>query len=651
MLSVQELSYSIGDRYLLKDVSVTIPQNRRIGLIGPNGTGKTTFFRLLVGELQPESGSINHPRDFQIGYLPQEESVSGKGSILAFTLSGNSEICDLETQIFQLHEKLARENSPKLLEELGRLESHYQLLGGYELEGKAKKILSGLGFRDSEMHRPLSELSGGWRMRVHLARILLQEPDLLLLDEPTNHLDIPSLEWLESYLRNYPGSILLISHDRFFLDRLVDRIWELSNGRLENYEGNYRQYESEKAARLEQIRQQWEKQQREIAHQKRFIERFRYKATKAAQVQSRIKQLEKMEVIELPEEDFYPEISFSIKVHQPSFKEVFRLRDVWFRYTDEWIFENLEADIFRGEKIALIGPNGIGKTTFTRLLAGELSPQKGSIIRGQRVQIGYYAQHQIERLNPQATVFDEVSKTAATSNIQEIRDVLGIFRFHGDDVLKKIAVLSGGERARVSLAKILLSPVNFLIMDEPTNHLDLKAKESLEKALQEYDGTLLLISHDRYFLNKLVTKTIEIRDRKFKILEGNYSAYLERKAREAALEQEIREESKPETSGTSRNIKTKEQKRKEAEARQAISKQRKKLSSELEKLEAQIANTEERIQRIEHELADPAIYQDAARMAELNREYKTLKETLPSLYEEWEKKGEELQELLASLET
>ncbi|MHB2155181.1 ABC-F family ATP-binding cassette domain-containing protein [Calditrichota bacterium GD2] len=653
MLQINDLSYEIGERKLLNNVSFTVHPGQKIGLIGPNGAGKTTLLRILAGELKPLSGSILMPRGYKIGYLPQEQVAFGVGSLLGAVLEGHAEIQQIEMQIHEIQSQLTGNDAhnSRLLKKLGELQDRFSLLGGYELESEAKKILMGLGFKESDFFRPLKEFSGGWRMRAYLAKILLIKPDLLLLDEPTNHLDLPSLEWIEGFLKTFTGSLIIISHDRYFLDRLAQIIAELQHGQLTLYHGNYHFYEQEKAKRQEQLIKQWEEQQAEIQRIQRFIDRFRYKATKAAQVQSRIKKLEKLERIELPEEEKF--IRFKIRAAVQSYKDVLQIENLFFRYVEAqpWIFQGVDFRLYRGQKIALVGPNGVGKTTFTRLITGELKPTQGKIQAGQRVKISYYAQHQVDALNLESTVMEAVQQSAAPEFSGKERDILGTFGLSGDAVEKPIKVLSGGEKARVSLAKILLSPANFLIMDEPTNHLDLKSREALEFALNDYDGTLLLISHDRYFLDKLVQKVVEIKDGKLYEYEGNYSDYL--RLKEARVFIEAKEKSAAEQKPESKkNVgrKSKEQKRLEAEARQKISRQRKKLAAEIEQLENQIEQAEAQKADLEKQLADPATYQNSARAVELQKTYKQLQENLTAWEARWEEAQLALEALLAELE-
>lgn len=645
MLQVKDLHYSIGERELLSGISWAIQPQRRVALIGPNGAGKTTLFKIITGEIGHHKGSIAKSKNFRIGYLPQEEvSVSGD-TVLFSVLEGQQDITTLEKKIAEVHRAL--KSSPAdpedLLKQLGTLEHRFETMGGYRLEASAKTVLSGLGFTEGEFSRQLSDLSGGWRMRVYLARLLLQNPDMLLLDEPTNHLDLQALEWLEKYLLHFSGSVIIVSHDRFFIDQLAQEIYELDQGKLERYAGNYHIYEKQKEERKMLLQKRWEEQKVERKRQERFIRKFRYKATKAAQVQSRIKMLEKMDNIELPPS--LQRFNFRLTVDVKSYKDVLRMEAMSFRYEDIWVLNNINLHLVRGDKMALVGINGAGKTTLARVIAGQLSPQKGSIQIGKNTIVGHYGQHQVDNLDFESSVYDEVASTVADSHIPRIRDVLGIFQFSGDDVFKPIKVLSGGEKARVSLAKILLTPVNFLIMDEPTNHLDMISVEALENALVHYDGTLLLISHDRYFLDKLVNRVIEIRNGKIWEYWGNYSYYMEKREDEDAAPSQSEEMPQE----ISRARKTKEQKRKEAEARQAISKDRDRLAKEIVALEEKIHELETRKKEIENKMSQQETYQESALIVSLQKEYANIKMVLEFKYERWEEAKLNLEDVLSKV--
>lgn len=645
MHQIKDLSYSIGERKLLDRVSWAVQPGQRVALIGPNGAGKTTLFRIVTGEIEAHSGTTLKPKGFRIGYLPQEEIVVQGETMLQTVLDGQKEISSLEKKIEELHSALSNSSkeNDKLLDQLGTAEHRFEALGGYRVETEAKTVLSGLGFSEKDFSSPLSNFSGGWKMRAYLARLLIQKPDMLLLDEPTNHLDLPALEWLEQFLLQFSGGVVVVSHDRFFIDRLVRGIYELDRGHLVYYSGNYHDYEKQKRQREELLRKKWEELREEKKRQERFIERFRYKNTKASQVQSRIKHLEKMESIEI--QPLPRKMDFNIAVEIHSYNDVLKIEDMFFRYKEEWVLEGLNFHVSRGEKVALVGVNGAGKTTLTKLITGQILPQKGCVDLGKRTQIGYYAQHRISDLDLESTVYDEVLKTAADKHIPRIREVLGVFLMSGDDVTKKIKVLSGGEKARVSLAKILLSPVNFLIMDEPTNHLDMPSVEALESALDKYKGTLLMISHDRYFLDKLVHRVAEVKDRQLEEYTGNYSYYLEKRNIESKNRTQAKETPPQQISGR----KTKDQKRAEAESRQAVSKKRNRLQIGVDSLERKINTLEAKKIEMEKSLAKPETYKDSSSSVALQKGYASVKKELEKSYKNWESFKLELEDLLDQL--
>ena len=648
MLQLKDISYQFSGIPLFDKINWTINPKKRVALIGPNGAGKTTLIRLISQNIPLQEGIIQKPKSYQIGYLPQEEISFGRGSVLDEVLLADKQFGKIESEISDIHHRLddgnlALSEQLTLTNQLGLLETRFALSGGYEREAQAKKILTGLGFKPGEFSDPIGTKSGGWRMRVYLARLLLQNPDLLLMDEPTNHLDIVSLEWLENFLIGYPGSIIIVSHDRFFIDRLANEIAELEHGRLTHYAGNYAYYEKEKEIRYTQLMQKAEAINAERERLTLFINRFRSKATKAVQVQDRIKRMEKLEIINLPKAT--PRINFKINSPVKSYKDVCMLKGVSFRYAEPWVFQNIDMSLYRGDKVALVGANGEGKTTLTRLIFSQLQPQIGTVNIGERVKMGYYAQHQIDDLNTENNVYTEVESVAADELRTQIRDILGVFRFSGDDTEKKVGVLSGGEKARVSLAKILLSPVNFLIMDEPTNHLDLYSKEALETALKNYDGTLLLISHDRYFLDKLVNVVFELKDGRLLRFEGNYSDYLKKKQAEDGVV--YTPDDKAEIQKISRR--DKEQKRAEAEARQLISKERKSLAEKIESVETAIHRDESEKERIEKLMADPKFYKQIDAVAEAGKTYQDIQERLPGFYQSWEKLHQQMDALLNSI--
>ncbi len=647
MFQLQNIAYSIANRLLLDQINWAIEPLKRYALIGANGAGKTTLFRIMTGMITPDRGEMIKPKNYTIGYLPQEELASEQGTVLSAALQGQPELSRLEIEIQKIQEQLKqkdlyKETQERLMQRLGNLDHQFGLLGGYEREPQTKKILQGLGFSSADFSRAVADLSGGWRMRVYLARLLLQQPDLLLLDEPTNHLDISALEWLERFLFKYKGSVIIVSHDRFFIERLAEEITELEQRTLTHYAGRYHFYEQQKELIQEQLLEKAESLQLEREKINRFVERFRYKATKARQVQSRIKRLGKMETIEIPHQQY--RINFRIQSPVKSHHEVCSLQNISFGYDQKWVFRNLDFNLYRGQRIALIGTNGTGKTTLARIMVGQLSPQQGKVHWGQNVSIGYYAQHQVESLDLEKTVLEEVTATAADIYRTGIRNILGVFGFGGDEVEKKTGVLSGGEKSRICLAKILLSPVNFLIMDEPTNHLDLVSKEALEKALSNYDGTLVIISHDRYFLDKLVHQVIEIKNGILQHYAGNYSYYLEKKeSSDLFAETEI--DSMPVVI-TEISVSRKEQKRQEALARQKISFRRNDLKDQIKELEQKIAGMEKDKLEIEKLMADQQFYKQQDNAAEKIRYYQEVIVSIPQVYQQWEKLTQELENLL-----
>jgi len=617
-------------------------------LTGNNGTGKTTLLRIISGETEPDSGKIIKSGGYRIGYLPQEIISSENCTVLQTVMNGKQEISIAYKEMEKIHLKMKYANETEhdsLLKKLERVEHKFNSLDGYKLELRSKELLSGLGFTSKDFDRPINEFSGGWRMRAYLAMLLIQDPDLLLLDEPTNHLDIPSMEWLEQYLSTFKGSIILVTHDRFFIDRIKGEIIELEFGKIIRYKGNYNDYESAKKERISLLIKKFNEQEKEINRQERFIERFRYKNTKASLVQSRLKSLKKIEKIELPPTT--SKITFRIESGIKSYKDVLKIRDMSFGFSEDDIFlQNVEFIMHRSEKSALIGKNGSGKTTLTKLITGQLKPLKGSVIPGEKVIVGYYAQHQIEALNLNSTIIEEVSITAADKLIPKIRDILGIFQFKGNDVLKKVGILSGGEKARVSLAKILLSPVNFLIMDEPTTHLDKIAKKALQDALILYEGTLLLISHDRYFIDKIVNKIILLKNGSLTEYHGNYSYYFNKyvgntKESQKNFNGQSDKDKKNKPSGK----KSKEQKRAEAEARQAVSGKLNRLKDESEHLEELIDQLELRIEEIKKKMSLQETYNDKSLTVSLQKEFHDKNNQLESAYKNWENIQLEIEEI------
>ena len=532
MIQLDGISRSYAGQTVLHELSWRIADRERIGLVGPNGAGKTTLCRLLAGVEEPDAGRISRPRETTVGYLPQEAASSPTSSVLGEGLAGFADVWQVEREMEEIAAQLATAaggvGSDALTARYGDLQHRFEALGGYRLETEAKAILGGLGFRPTDFARPLTEFSGGWRMRAALARLLLQRPSLLLLDEPTNHLDIESLEWLESFLVDYEGTVVIVSHDRYFLNRMVTSIADLGPSGVTVYPGDYDEYLVQREARRELLEAQARNQAKRVAEIERFIERFRYQASKARQVQSRVKMLERMELVEVERDARV--IRFAFPQPPRTGRRVATLAGVRKAYGDNVVYASVDFEVERGMRVALVGPNGAGKSTLLRMVAGVLPFDLGERTLGTHVAVHYYAQHQLEALTPSLTVLEELERAAPELGQTRLRTILGTFLFSGDAVEKRTAVLSGGERSRLALAKLLVEPSNCLLLDEPTNHLDLTAKEVLLEALLAYKGTLVLVAHDRYLLDRLPTQVIEVGGGKAVRYLGNYEDYLRAKA-------------------------------------------------------------------------------------------------------------------------
>src|SRR5215471_1575917 len=524
------VTFEFGSRIIVEDATWHIQPGERIGLIGYNGTGKSTLLKLLVGEYLPSEGTVERSRSTSIGYLHQDLlSFDTNDSILNVALGAFEKIQQLEKEIEALGKELERTSDEKTLIVYSDKLHELEVLGGYNIHHRTEEVLQGLGFGNEDLNRPYKEFSGGWRMRVLLAKMILQQPDLLLLDEPTNHLDLPSIEWLEKYLQHYKGSVVIVSHDKYFLNRMVTKIVELYQQQLHIYTGNYDFYETEKEQRIELQQRAYENQQDYIRQNERLIERFRAKASKASMAQSLIKKLDKLDRIESVELE-RPNLKINFRVDKQPGKILASLKHATKKFGDNTIIENTNAEIDRGDKIALIGANGKGKSTVLRMLAGT-EPFSGERNWGHNVEESFYAQHQLEALNLNNTVLDEMKEAGSQKTELELRSLLGCFLFSGDDAEKKIKVLSGGEKARVALAKVIISKANFLMLDEPTNHLDIHSVDLLAESLNKYEGTIILVSHDRYFISKTATVIWEIVDHKIKVFKGGYEEYVEWKER------------------------------------------------------------------------------------------------------------------------
>lgn len=649
LAGLQNVTFEFGARTIVKNATWHIQPNERIGLIGYNGTGKSTILKLLTGNYTPSAGTVEKGRDTSIGYLHQDLlSFDTDESILQVALGAFERVLKLEKEIEALGKELENTGDEKILEDYSNKLHELETLGGYNIHHKTEEVLQGLGFSNTDLKRPYKEFSGGWRMRVLLAKMILAQPDLLLLDEPTNHLDLPSIEWLEKYLQHYQGAVVIVSHDKYFLNRMVTKIVELYQKELHFYNGNYDYYEKEKALRLEQQQKAYENQQDYIRQSERLIERFRAKATKAAMAQSLIKKLDKLERIEEVRVD-RPDLKINFRVDKTPGKVLVELNNISKSFGSNIILENAQAEINRGDKIALIGANGKGKSTLLRIIAGT-EPFTGERKWGHNVEGSFYAQHQLEALNLENTIIEEMKECGSQMTELELRNLLGCFLFSGDDADKKIKVLSGGEKARVALAKTIVSKANFLLLDEPTNHLDMHSCELLIDALRKYEGSFILVSHDRYFISKTANKIWEIVDNKIKEFKGGYDEWV-------AWNEHIAKQRQSEaTTFSAKNNPIAPKNEDKAfvsptpTRNQPINKEHKK---ELQKQQKQFQQVEEALnknksllQQLEEQLADPAIYADKEKFLNLEREYKAAVETNAQL----EKKYEEIFSLLLELE-
>lgn len=647
MLSLQNISLTFGDRHLINDISLFINPDERIGLVGPNGAGKSTLLKIIAGEVEPQQGTTEHSKGETIGYLPQDGVPPDPNkTVLEEVESAFEELIALEQQVKNLQQKIAdadpdSDTYQKTLERYGHLQSRLEQSGAYSLQADIEKVLTGLGFSPDDFNRSTTEFSGGWLMRIALAKLLLQQPTYLLLDEPTNHLDIESLQWIEDFLNSYEGAVVVVSHDKSFLNRITTRTLWLENGRIDDYAGNYSYFEEKHAERMEHRRQAYENQQREIKQLQEFIDRFRYNASKAKQVQSRIKQLEKMDKIELNEQD--DEISFQFPEPERSGAVNMRLKNVAKAYGDTQVFNDLSYTIDRGNKMAIVGPNGAGKSTLVRIIAGQEPINSGRREVGHNVTISYFAQHQADELDLSKTVFEIMRAAAPMATETRIRTILGCFLFQGDDVFKKVSVLSGGEKSRLALARMLLSPANFLVFDEPTNHLDMQSKEILQQALQQYDGTYVIVSHDVDFLDPIVDKVLEVRPNETNTYLGNVSYYLEKKKEEK--EQQTDQPKKDEQKDKETSLSRKEERRIEAQIRQKRSKKLKPYKQEFEQKEEAIEKLESRKNEIEDQMAEPNFYDDSEQVKDISMEYEKLKAELVEEYSRWEELAEKISEI------
>ena len=649
MITLHHIEKQFGSKILFNDCSLQIGVRDRLGLVGPNGSGKTTLFRMILGEESMDGGEIQTAKGVKIGYLPQEVIALRGNTVLGEVLKGADEVISLQEKMALLEEELSELKDPleheRIAREYGKLQEWYSTLGGYGLEAEAKRIGTGLGFKEGDFARATDELSGGWMMRVSLAKILLQAPDLLLLDEPTNHLDLDSLIWLEDFLTDYPGAMVIVSHDRVFLNHLVQRIAEIETQTIDLYYGNYDHYLVEKENRREITEATAKTQQRKIEQTERFIERFRYKNTKARQVQSRIKMLEKIERVELPTER--KKIKFQFPVPKRSGQTVVEIKNLHKSYGSLQVYGGTHLTLYRGDRVALVGPNGAGKSTLLKILAGVLDFEEGELILGKDVTRAYFAQHQFDLLNPQHTVFDELSSVATDETQTQLRTLLGTFLFSGDEIEKKVSILSGGEKSRLVLAKMLLKPANFLLLDEPTSHLDIPSRNVLERALKQFQGTLCLITHDRHFINRIINKVIEIHQGILHTFPGNYDYYLFKKE-QRLIEEAQGGEIQPQGEATREKSshKSKEEKRRDAEQQDEYRRQRSLLKKRLQEVEHSLSEATQQLEDLNRRLSDPSLYLHQKETYETVQTHKVTQERVKTLTESWESLALELEELI-----
>jgi ATP-binding cassette subfamily F protein 3 len=653
MLAVDNISVQFLGRVLYKELSFTVSSKDRICFAGPNGAGKSTLMKIIAGTMTPDSGNVNRAKYIEVGYLPQDGIKHSGSTLFDEAESAFENALEIKNKLEEASNQLGSLDTSsseyaETLEIYGELQID---LDNYDI-GKMKptieKVLSGLGFKDSDFNRKTEEFSGGWQMRIALAKLLLQKPSILLLDEPTNHLDMDSQLWLESYIQNYQGAVILISHDRAFLDSIVRKTLAFESGKVNEFSGNYSYYIEQSAILREQIQRAYNNQQKDIAKAEQFINRFRSKARRASQAQSRLKQLERLERIELPQES---EKAIKLRFPQPerSGQIVIELANVTRSYGENIVFKNLDFRIDRGEKIAIIGANGAGKSTFSRILSGADEVDSGERKTGHKVSVSHFAQDHAEKLNPSMSVLETIEEVVGRDNGGNLRSLLGCFLFRGDDVFKKVSVLSGGERSRLSLAKILLKPANFLILDEPTNHLDMQSQNVLQEALLAYQGTIVIVSHNRDFLDPITDKVIEFYSNGTtpRSYPGNLSDYIEKKKEEEIFSPQLDEQKTKQ--GTSSSPNRKETRKLQGKIRQEKAETLKPLQEKLEGIEDNIKLVEDRKLEIEKAMADPAFFK-SKESADVTKEYKEIHAEVEKLYSDWSLISDDIEQITLSFD-
>ena len=638
MLNISNLTIRLGGNDIIRHVSFQLNPGDKTGLIGRNGVGKSTLLKAINGDIEPAEGQIDILKGHKIGYLRQDMDFESGTTVLQETYKAFDELKQIEKRLSELENELAvrtdfeSDSYMQLLDDYHRLQEKFRVAGGYHYKGETEKILKGLGFTAADFQKPVETFSGGWRMRIELAKILLQNNDILLLDEPTNHLDIESILWFENFLKNYKGILLLVSHDQMFLDNVTNRTIELTRHKIYDFPKPYSAFLKIKSELLEKQRQAAKNQEKQIKETERLIEKFRYKATKASFAQSLIKKLEKMERIVMDEVD-EKTMNIRFPVAQPSGKIVFEIEHLYKNYGEKEVLKDINLIIAKGERLAFVGQNGTGKTTLAKILVGELEATNGTVKTGHNVKIGYFAQNQSEYLDPKLTIFETLEAASNDTNRAKVRDILGAFLFSGDDVHKKVRVLSGGERNRLALAVMMMQSFNVLIMDEPTNHLDIHSKNVLQQALLTFDGTLIIVSHDRHFLQGLSDKTIEFKNKTIKVHLGDIDYFLQERQAGSFREIELNKEKESVSQNSKKNN--------SYEQRKAVRKRQRQLKNRLQKIETEIEQQENLIAGMEEKLASPTPPSDP----DFFDTYTEVKKLLENLMTEWEALQTELDNL------